>query len=235
MTTHKSKSHGVKNSYETEKRRLPDALKSATATAKNQINGIGSDFFEQLLGFDFSSSSSEAAIDQQKEQIVLQDPETGEIVLYNRATNKNVSHGEKRKALENKPAKSENRGGIDYKQEVARSSEHASQRELGEMNQKVEQIMFELKKLIGSSRILQLEFAEITVEQAPPQVGEYHMQFFEWMLLVIKNAREKVEDSGAWLATVKGKNGKKGYWGMFKKHGTTFGLSNERAVATQVG
>ena len=46
---------------------------------------------------------------------------------------------------------------------------------------------------------------------------------------------KKVEDSGAWLGKVQGKGAKKGYWGMFKQHGTTFGLSGERSVATQVG
>ena len=61
------------------------------------------------------------------------------------------------------------------------------------------------------------------------------MNFFEWMLAVIRAAREKVEDSNAWLGTVKGKGAQRNYWNMFKKHGTTFGLSGERAVATQVG
>jgi hypothetical protein len=55
------------------------------------------------------------------------------------------------------------------------------------------------------------------------------------MLTVIRGARMKVEDSGAWLSTMQGKKGKKNYWAMFKKHGTSFGMSNERQVATQTG
>jgi hypothetical protein len=44
-----------------------------------------------------------------------------------------------------------------------------------------------------------------------------------------------VEDSGAWLSAMSGKKGKKTYWSEFKKHGTSFGMSNERSVATQTG
>ncbi|HLD02068.1 MAG TPA: DUF5660 family protein, partial [Patescibacteria group bacterium] len=59
--------------------------------------------------------------------------------------------------------------------------------------------------------------------------------FFEWMLSVIRIARMKVEDSGAWMAALSSKKKGKGYWQMFKKHGTTFGMSHERNVSTQTG
>jgi hypothetical protein len=104
-----------------------------------------------------------------------------------------------------------------------------------EINEKLQQIMAELQRLISSSKELKLEFADVNVDAPPPQAGEYHLNFFDWLLLTIRTAREKVEDSGAWLNAVKGKNKKKGYWGMFKKHGTSFGLSNERSIATQAG
>jgi hypothetical protein len=55
------------------------------------------------------------------------------------------------------------------------------------------------------------------------------------MLTVIRSARQKVEDSQSWMGAVKGKGAKRDYWGMFKKHGTTFGQSGERSVATSVG
>jgi uncharacterized protein DUF5660 len=124
---------------------------------------------------------------------------------------------------------------IDYHKNIVENRKQASKSEVREMQRNIEQIKVELSKLITSSQVLKLEFAEVSVEQTSPTIGEYHINFFEWMLVVIRTAREKVEDSNAWLGTVKGKGAKKDYWGMFKKHGTTFGLSGERAVATQVG
>jgi hypothetical protein len=83
--------------------------------------------------------------------------------------------------------------------------------------------------------VLQIEFKEVAIEQRIVNPGKYHTSFFEWVLSAIRIARMKVEDSGAWLSASKGKKAKKDYWQMFKKHGTTFGLSNERVVATQTG
>lgn len=125
--------------------------------------------------------------------------------------------------------------GIDYKREII----HAEKRILGEnqkeLSIKIEEILIELKKLTKTSQELAVEFKEVTVEQAPAKPGKYHLAFFEWLLTLVKVARLKVEDSASWLALFKSKKKQKGYWNMFKKHGTTFGLSNERVVATQVG
>jgi hypothetical protein len=83
-----------------------------------------------------------------------------------------------------------------------------------------------------------MEFGGFTVQQTTKEPGKYYINFFEWLLIVIKTAQEKVENSRAWLNTVKGK-GRKGdtpdYWQMYKKHGTSFGPSSERSTATQTG
>lgn len=123
-----------------------------------------------------------------------------------------------------------------YHRDIVHASEKASHQENRELSQQVEQIMVEIQRLISSSAVLETQFAAVAVEQKPKEVGKYHTHFFEWMLITIRNARAKVEDSGAWLATMSGKKGKKGnYWSEFKKHGTSFGMSNERSVATQTG
>lgn len=124
---------------------------------------------------------------------------------------------------------------MNYSQEIGRSSERASRGEMNEMQRNIQQIKQELAGLVASSQELKLQFAEVGVDTGTPTVGKYQVHFLEWMLAVIRSARQKVEDSGAWLNTVKGKGGKKDYWGMFKQHGTTFGMSGERSVATQVG
>jgi hypothetical protein len=126
--------------------------------------------------------------------------------------------------------------GNEYHREIAHYAERAHYREVSEVEQRVQQILSELQRLVdSSSTILQAEYQEISVMQKPAEVGKYHINFFDWMLSVIQNARMKVEDSGAWLSTMQGKKGKKNYWAMFKKHGTSFGMSNERQVATQSG
>lgn len=126
--------------------------------------------------------------------------------------------------------------GIDYHAEVVRHRERGSKRESQEIQYQIQQIMEELQRLVSSSdKIIQMTYGQVTVSTTPTIVGKYHTNFFTWMLTVIRTARQKVEDSGAWLATAKGKGGKKGYWNQFKKHGTSFGMSNERQVATQTG
>ncbi len=124
---------------------------------------------------------------------------------------------------------------IDYHRDIVRSSERISRNEIQTMNSKVQQIKMELQSLVASSKDLQLSFMSVTVEQTSANIGTYHENFFDWMLKMIQDARKKVEDSGAWMNAAKGKGNKKGYWGMFKKHGTSFAMSNERGVATQVG
>lgn len=126
--------------------------------------------------------------------------------------------------------------GNDYHREIIHYAEREHHRELSEVEQQVQEIVIELQRLIdSSSSIIKAQYQDIAVMQAPAEVGKYHINFFEWMLVVIKTARMKVEDSGAWLATMKGKKGKRDYWSMSKKHGTSFSMSNERQVATQTG
>lgn len=122
-----------------------------------------------------------------------------------------------------------------YYREIVHSSDKAQKRESYEQEKQVEEILVEIQRLVSSSKIVETKFASLAVEQKPKEVGKYHTHFFEWVLITIRTARIKVEDSGAWLATMSGKKGKKDYWGMFKKHGTSFGMSNERSVSTQTG
>ena len=125
--------------------------------------------------------------------------------------------------------------GIDYRREILEGDKKVARAEMQEMESQVQQIIVELKRLAQSSSTLEAEFKEVTVEQRITHPGKYHVTFFAWVLTVVRNARMRVEDSGAWLAQFKSKKKQKQYWNMFKKHGTTFGLSNERVVATQTG
>ena len=125
--------------------------------------------------------------------------------------------------------------GVEYSREVLFGERVVNQQETQVVKVKIQEIIVELKRLTASSKILQSEFREITTEQRVAKPGKYHLSFFEWILSTVRSARLKIEDSGAWLATFYRKKAKRQYWAMFKKHGTTFGLSSERVVSTQTG
>lgn len=125
--------------------------------------------------------------------------------------------------------------GIDYRREIVHAEKRIQQENTQELSVKIQEIIIELKQLMNVSEELKVEFKQIATEQKIVNPGKYHVSFFEWVLLIVKQARMKVEDSQAWMAAFKSKKAKKQYWSMFKKHGTTFGLSNERVVSTQTG
>lgn len=103
-----------------------------------------------------------------------------------------------------------------------------------ETRQQLEMIRTELKSLIASLKNLHTE-VQSAVSQDVVNPGIYHLNFYEQLRTFIKVLREQVEDSRTWLASFNTRKKKMGYWGMYKKHGTTFGLSNERSLATSAG
>lgn len=141
----------------------------------------------------------------------------------------------RKQAQEEKATKIDIEPGIDYRRELLHGYRKIAKENTQEISKKIQEIIAELKRLTESSRELQVEFKEVAIEQRVVNPGKYHASFFEWVLSAIRLARMKVEDSGAWLSVSKSKKAKREYWAMFKKHGTTFGLSNERVVATQTG
>ncbi len=192
---------------------------------------------DQLFGGNKNADESPSEIKTYSETQKSTQDANGPTEIFSFLTHRNTT-SEKTPVHADKAPQHKQEAAMDYhgkfRNEIVHSRERASKSEMNQMRQNIEQIKKELSKLIESSHILKLEFAEVSVEQTVT-VGAYQLNFFEWMLAVIRSAREKVEDSNAWLGTVKGKGAKKDYWGMFKKHGTTFGLSGERSVATSVG
>ena len=128
--------------------------------------------------------------------------------------------------------------GIDYRRDILYGAERIGKQQTRELEQQIEMIVGELKRLAASSKELEIAFKDVVVTQNVVKPGKYHQSFFEWMLIILKTARMRIEDAGAWLSVMHGKKNKKqqqNYWQMLKKHGTNFGLSNERVVATQTG
>lgn len=108
---------------------------------------------------------------------------------------------------------------------------HEDQQKLA---QQIESVRQELKAIAASIQSLNTEIGK-AVSEVPVSPGVYHANFFERLRSVLKILREQIDDSRSWLTLHAGRKKKLGYWGMYKKHGTTFGLSNERSLATQAG
>ncbi len=108
------------------------------------------------------------------------------------------------------------------------------------VHRETQEILIQLKKQIvlleKSEKALSSEITKIKVEQLPQKTGIYYLRYFEWLTLIVRQMRVKVEEGRAWLSTFTNRKKKRsGYWQMFKKHGTTFGLSQERTLAHQIG
>lgn len=139
------------------------------------------------------------------------------------------------KDKKDKPERTHAAPAVDYHREIVNTERAASHEHQQVIKSQIQEILIELKKLSSASSEIAMEFKQVTVEQRIENPGEYHVTFFQWMLNVVREARTKIEDSGSWISAMKSKKGQKNYWAQFKKHGTSFGLSNERVVATQVG
>ncbi|HEX7042026.1 MAG TPA: DUF5660 family protein [Patescibacteria group bacterium] len=125
-----------------------------------------------------------------------------------------------------------NEAPMNYNREVAEAGQYTVQKEAQQMRQEVQSIIYELKRLAASTKAIQKDVEIAIGPSAPTKVGTYHKNFFEWMLIVIRDARQRVENSGAWLQSVKGK--KKGIFTKLKKNMSQL-MSGERSSSNQTG
>jgi hypothetical protein len=102
------------------------------------------------------------------------------------------------------------------------------------LKQKIESVRAELAALSKSITSLNIE-VEKAIAEMPVDPGIYHINFYERLRSMLLFIRQNVDNSRSWLSMHTSRKKKMGYWGMYKKHGTTFGLSNERTLATQAG
>lgn len=216
-----------------------ETLRGWGEEVNKQGSGFTSEFFKQLLNFDLGKTTAEP-----QEFIPAPKPqESGPIALFDAAKIKSQNKAQQVAPSEKavKPQIKETRtAAIDYAEEILKVGEKAERKNERETMNTIQQLLKELRRLADSSKILQMEFASVSVEQTPTKVGEYHVSFFEWMLIVVRAAREKVEDSGAWLAAVKGKGGKKRWGNKERKKwfaNTSLSLGNESGggVINQTG
>lgn len=116
-----------------------------------------------------------------------------------------------------------------------RNKEINVSKEMHEIKTIIDTLKKQVKILEKSEKSLVSEVTKIKVEQLPQKPGVYYIRFFEWLISLVRQLRAKVEEGRTWLQAMTTKKKKMGYWKMYKKHGTTFGLSHERTLATQSG
>ena len=129
-------------------------------------------------------------------------------------------------------AQPKNEAPINYSREVAEAGKFTTQKETQQIRQEVQSIIYELKRLASSTKAIQKDVEIAIGPSAATKPGVYHKNFFEWMLLVVRDARKRVENAGSWLKTVKSK--RKGAIGRLKKNMNEL-MSGERSSSNQTG
>ncbi|EKD86992.1 MAG: hypothetical protein ACD_37C00084G0002 [uncultured bacterium] len=125
--------------------------------------------------------------------------------------------------------------GEEFVREIVHAGKKAASEESREIQVKIHEIIIEIKQLANSSQQLRKQVEVIAMEQTGETTGQYHVSFLENALQWIRDARMNVEDSLAWFSALRSKKAARQYGAMAKKRGTSFTLSNERTVSTQVG
>ncbi|HYK08709.1 MAG TPA: DUF5660 family protein, partial [Candidatus Eisenbacteria bacterium] len=129
-------------------------------------------------------------------------------------------------ATKKKEQKSPNEAPMSYFKEIKEAGKTSMHKESAEIRQQVQSIMYELQRLAGATKAIEQHVAQ-AVGTGVVNPGKYHVTFFEWMFGVIREARKKVENAGAWLHTVKKKSG------GFNKKNMSHLMSGERSVSNQ--
>jgi hypothetical protein len=114
---------------------------------------------------------------------------------------------------------------------IRRTAVRAEEKDL---NVKIDAVRKELAALSASIKSLNTQI-EKTVQEIPVQPGIYHLNFYERLKVILMHLRQSIDDSRTWLECWTNKKKQKMFWGLYKKHGTSFGLSSERTVATSAG
>jgi hypothetical protein len=102
------------------------------------------------------------------------------------------------------------------------------------IEQKIHAIRQELALLSKTVKSLNTDIQKAITEM-PEHPGVYHETFFERLRSLLVLIRTQIEDSRTWLTMWSDRRKKKGYWSLYKKHGTKFGLSSERTIAMSAG
>ncbi len=121
---------------------------------------------------------------------------------------------------------------MSYVREILHAGENKKEEQ--ESGQKVQMLIQELQRLAQSVQAIEKTMILQAIDpSAGKKTGKYYESFFEWMLMVVQDARRKVEDSGAWLSAMNSKK-KPGIHQQMKTN-MKIGMSGERTNANNTG
>lgn len=192
--------------------------RAVTETVKNQAAASVDDLWRQLLG----------GSEKPTQQKMSGDLQAGEAIDLSK-------HKKQPEQSKEQPKNLNIAAGIDYRGEILHGERRISKETEQILSRQIEEIVIELRQIVNASQELEAQFKDVAVEQRITKPGKYHINLFQFVLTIVKQARMKVENSSACLAIAKGKKGKKDYWSMFAQQGTSFAQNNERSIATQAG
>jgi hypothetical protein len=211
------------------------AYEAASKTIKNEASATVGALWDQLLGVkeapqkmsgDLTAGESIDFTKHKKSDKVIHAENRFQSTTHSQAEDKGkLVHAENRFIA----------AGIDYRAEVLGGERRISKETEQMLTRQIQEISNELRQLVNSSQELAVQFKDVAVEQRITKPGKYHVSLFQFVLTIVRQARMKVESSGACLAMAKGKKAKQGYWDLFAQQGTSFSMNNERAIATQAG
>jgi len=122
-----------------------------------------------------------------------------------------------------------------YFREIITSPIRAEHEDRQQLSAQIEEIRIEIKKLKTASAEMEVVFRQLDTQQTPEKPGKYHLNFYEWVFMTVRNAREKMEEVATLGSMVASRKQEKQYLAMSKKHGTSFSQNNERSIARQAG
>lgn len=122
-----------------------------------------------------------------------------------------------------------------YFREIITAPSRKENEDRQQLSAQIEEIRSEIKKLKDASTEMEVVFREVSTQKTPEKPGKYHLNFYEWVFITIRNAREKMDEVNTLGSMVGNRKREKQYMAMAKKHGTSFTLHHDRAIARQAG
>lgn len=122
-----------------------------------------------------------------------------------------------------------------YFREIITAPSRKENEDSQHLKAQIEEIRIEIKKLKDASKEMEVVFREVSTQKTPEKPGKYHLNFYEWVFITIRNAREKMDEVNTLGSMVGNRKREKQYMAMAKKHGTSFTLHHDRAIARQAG
>lgn len=231
-STAKAKKQYSVNTAET----FRESVMEVTDTVKTQVGASVDDLWRQLLGG--GETSKKAPSMPQRGDL-----SAGQVIDFTEYKKTTVTVqkepvSDRGKVIDAKDRfikRSEAAPGINYHSEILHGEKRISRETEQQLTRQIQEIAAELKQIVSASQELATQFKDVAVEQRMVKPGKYHLNLFQFILTVLRQARMKVENSSTCLSISKGKKAKQDYWSQFNDKGTSFSMNNERAIATQAG